>query len=65
MNVTAWIVVFSVFALGLFDIYAAVRWGYTGTISYDILTVSYSHPVIPLAAGILCGHLFWPQPTQK
>jgi hypothetical protein len=61
LNFTAWLIVFLVFALSIYDIYAALRWGYHGTISYDILTAAQQKPVIAFAAGILCGHLFWPQ----
>ena len=61
MNVTAWIIIVVIFLLVLWDIYAQCRWGYEGTISRDILQASYAHPIIPLAAGLLLGHLFWPQ----
>ena len=61
MNVTAWILIVLVFFLVLWDIYAAYRWGYDGTISRDILQASYANPIIPLATGIILGHLFWPQ----
>jgi hypothetical protein len=61
MNITAWLIVAVVFLLVGWDIYAAVKWGYNGTISRDILMAAYSHPIIPFAAGVLCGHLFWSQ----
>ena len=61
MNVTAWLLVAVAGLLILYDIYAAVRWGYDGTISRDMLVASLSHPIIAFAAGVLCGHLFWPQ----
>lgn len=61
MNLTAWIIVAATFVLVGWDIFAAVKWGYEGTISRDILCAAYQQPVIPFAAGILCGHLFWPQ----
>ena len=61
MNVTAWFIVLLVFLLAGYDVYAAVKWGYQGTISYDILTAAQTHPIIAFAAGVLCGHLFWPQ----
>ena len=47
------------------DIFADIKWGYQGTISYDILTAAYNYPVIPLAAGILLGHLSGPNPSSK
>ncbi len=64
MNITAWIIVILTFLLAGWDIFADIKWGYQGTISYDILTAAYDYPVIPLAAGILLGHLFWPQPQK-
>jgi hypothetical protein len=61
MNFTAWLLVVLTGLLIIYDIYAGVRWGYEGTISRDILVAAYEHPVIAFAAGVLCGHLFWPQ----
>lgn len=61
MNLTAWILIAVVALLIFWDGYAAVRWGYTGTISYDILIASKSHPIIAFAIGIVAGHLFWQQ----
>jgi hypothetical protein len=61
MNTTAWVICFTVLMLVLYDIYAVVTWGYEGTISRDILFASLKHPIIAFAAGLLCGHLFWPQ----
>lgn len=61
MNTVAWwLLAIVVILIGL-DIFAAVRWGYQGTISYDVLTASKSHPIIALIVGIVIGHLFWPQ----
>lgn len=61
MNLTAWVLVAVVALLIVWDVFAQLRWGYTGTISYDILTASKNHPLIPLSIGIVMGHLFWPQ----
>ena len=61
MNVTAWVLFVVVLFLVLWDISAQCRWGYEGTISRDILQASFANPIIPLAAGIIIGHLFWPQ----
>jgi len=61
MNITAIVLIASVFAFILYDIYALEAWGIDATISREILRASFSHPIIPLAAGILMGHLFWPQ----
>lgn len=61
MNDTAWILVLFVTGLICWDVFAYIHWGYTGTISYDVLTASLKHPLIPLLVGIVSGHLFWPQ----
>lgn len=61
MNFTAWLLVAVAIFLGVYDIYAAWKWGYHGTISYDILSAALMHPILAFAAGVLCGHLFWPQ----
>lgn len=65
MNFTAWLLVAVVVGLSAYDIFAAVKWGYHGTISYDILTMAMAHPIVAFAAGVLCGHLFWPQCPGK
>lgn len=61
MNITAWFIVAIVFLVIGWDIFAAEKWGYNGTISRAILAASYQHPVLAFAAGFLCGHLFWSQ----
>lgn len=44
-----------------YDIFAVLKWGYHGTISYDLLTNAEKRPIIAFAMGVVCGHLFWPQ----
>lgn len=61
MNVTSWILITVVTMLIGWDIYAVLRWGYAGTISFDILTASKNHPIIAFAIGVVAGHLFWTQ----
>ena len=43
------------------DIYVAVNDVGGDTISEIVLNTSYSHPSIPLALGIIVGHLVWPR----
>jgi hypothetical protein len=49
----------------VWDVIAALNWGYEATISCQTLRVSQQHPIIPLAlglvTGLLFGHLFWSQ----
>jgi hypothetical protein len=61
VNATAWVLISAINLLIGYDVYAAIRWGYTGTISYDVLQASLRHPIIPFAAGVIAGHLFWNQ----
>lgn len=42
------------------DIFAYVKAGREATISDILLDWSQRWPVIPLAFGVLMGHLFWP-----
>ena len=35
------------------------------TVSEVLLTFSQDHPVVVLIAGILAGHIFWPQFTER
>jgi hypothetical protein len=44
MNTTAWVLVALVALLIGYDIFAVLKWGYTGTISYDVLTASRTTP---------------------
>jgi hypothetical protein len=44
-----------------YDIYAIMAGGVEATISRVILETSASMPILAFAAGVLCGHLFWPQ----
>lgn len=59
MNWTTVVILFATAALIVYDFFAAFKWGVTGTISYDIVCLTYRHPVVAFAAGVLCGHLFW------
>ena len=48
-----------------YDIFIAVEPTEGDTISAVTLEHSEKHPMIPMAAGILCGHLFWPANFSK
>ena len=61
MNTATWIIVIVILLLIGYDTIAAIKYGYKDTISWDILNTSLSHPILPFAAGVLCGHFFWPQ----
>ena len=42
-------------------VFAMATEGVNATFSRYVLGVSEQYPVIPLAAGVVLGHLFWPQ----
>lgn len=55
----------SIFAVVVFagvDVFALATEGVDATFSRYVLAVAHDHPMIPLATGIVLGHLFWPQP---
>jgi len=56
---TAWIIGVCAAVLIGWDIYASMSAAHP-TISALTLWVS-SHPIAPFLAGVLAGHLFWPQ----
>jgi len=34
------------------------------TISQVVWVASFTYPIIPFLAGVVCGHLFWPSTTK-
>lgn len=42
-----------------YDVYAAIKGGEPNTISWKIVFWSRTQPLIPFAAGLLMGHLFF------
>lgn len=51
--------------VAVYELVAIFGGGQLGTVSEVLLAWSRRHPVIPLAAGILIGHLFWPQVGRR
>jgi len=49
----------------IYDIYAAIRWGWAGTISANTLKAAQKTPIIGVAIGIVVGHLFWVNAPSK
>lgn len=59
---TVWIIGLVAAVLVAWDAYAAFATAGAGdTISEVVLTAVKAHPIVPFLAGVLCGHLFWPQ----
>lgn len=63
--ITAWFIVTLIFLCTIYDIYIGVNYGSAATISWVTWTTAKGYPIIPFAAGILCGHLFWSQQTVE
>lgn len=60
-NVTAVVMVTTILAAIVYDIFARVYGGTPATISDITLSAATQVPLIALAVGALCGHFFWPK----
>jgi predicted transporter len=58
---TAWVITLLVFVAIAFDVFIGFRRGQTNTISHQLLSIGQRYPILPLAIGVLLGHIFWPQ----
>lgn len=58
-KITYAVILASIAILIVYDFYAIIQGGPEATISWVIIDRSYDYPIIPFAAGVLCGHLFW------
>ena len=47
-------------ALVVYDIAVAELLPKGNTISEVVARTALSHPILPFAVGVLCGHFFWP-----
>jgi hypothetical protein len=61
VTLTIAIMALAVVLLAIYDIYAAIKGGFSNTISWVVYTNSLKYPIIPFAIGVLCGHFFWSQ----
>jgi len=57
---TTIIVIATIAGLIAYDIWVAIEPTPSDTISVIVLSFAMRHPFASFAAGILCGHLFWP-----
>ena len=46
--------------IGAWDVWAIFGGNGLRTVSSYVITWSETYPVLPLAVGVLVGHLFWP-----
>ena len=60
VRTTEWVVIVAVVGLVLYDLVAMVRSGPDATISVIVHEFSKNNPIVPLAVGIVIGHIFWP-----
>jgi uncharacterized oligopeptide transporter (OPT) family protein len=54
--------IFTVAVLGIiliYDGYIMIKGGTEASISYLIITASYSYPLIPFFGGMIVGHFWW------
>lgn len=55
-----WTLAIGIVVLGLIDLWLGSQPGQV-TISAYLLSLSRHYPMLPLAVGVLLGHIFWPQ----
>lgn len=58
-KLTGYFIVFGIIIIAIYDIYALIEGGESATISSIIFNNSQVAPMIPLAFGVLIGHVFW------
>ena len=55
----------AVFLILTYDLYRAIKYGFSATLSYWVMVNSTKYPAIPallgFVIGLLFGHLFWNQ----
>ena len=51
----------SLLIVGVYDVYAAGWLGPDFTVSRVVLEWSRKWPIMPFLAGLVIGHIFWPQ----
>lgn len=60
---TGLLIVFVVAGLVVWDAIAYNVWGYDATVSNVVINVSKNWPILTFAAGVICGHLWFPTLT--
>jgi hypothetical protein len=58
--IASWVLFAALVAVGAVDLWLSYREP-QGTVSALILDTSRRYPILPLAVGLLLGHLLWPQ----
>ncbi len=65
MNMTTWIFIALAQLVGAIDLCLLATRGPEATFSAAILAGSRAYPIVPFLAGVLAGHLFFPQPWHQ
>lgn len=60
-TVTRMAILMAVIFLLIYDFFAVYRFGFEGTISTVVYSMSKEYPVVSFMTGLVCGHLFWGQ----
>jgi hypothetical protein len=59
--VYTWTLIVATIAIwSVYDVFAAIHFGTSSTISWQVYSWSQTFPFIAFAGGVLCGH-FWAQ----
>jgi hypothetical protein len=64
-RLTKHILIATVVILSGYDVYALVEGGVDATISRVVYGWVDDYPIVGVAAGVLIGHLFWPQKIRE
>jgi len=64
-KMTLFFIIACIFVIIIYDVYAIYIGGTEASISSTIIVWSYNMPLVPFAAGVLCGHLFWRMRENK
>jgi hypothetical protein len=58
--IAAWTLIAVILAVGVVDVYLGLTPG-QATVSQYLSILAGHYPILPLALGLILGHLFWPQ----
>ncbi len=61
--VTRYVILFATIGLVGYNIFVGLRFGPEATISVQMYELSRQFPIIPLAFGVVIGHIWWPLAT--
>lgn len=65
MSPTRIVILSCLAVLIVYDIWALSVHGYDWTISQDMYTFAKQFPIAPMGLGVVFGHLYWPNASDK